>query len=122
MYGLIDSGGAIAGRGELVERDILVTGTQGGRDVRGFEAAGTMPADKKGWFIDLDEPSPGERVVSNPRVRGTVLLFASMVPPQEDTCDAGGTGYINALDARSEERRVGKECVRPCRSRWSPDH
>lgn len=99
MYGLIDSGGAIAGRGELVERDILVTGTQGGRDVRGFEAAGTMPADKKGWFIDLDEPSPGERVVSNPRVRGTVLLFASMVPPQEDTCDAGGTGYINALDA-----------------------
>src|SRR3546814_14189335 len=23
---------------------------------------------------------------------------------------------------RSEERRVGKECVRPCRFRWSPDH
>ena len=23
---------------------------------------------------------------------------------------------------RSEERRVGKECVQPCRSRWSPDH
>src|SRR3546814_3106134 len=22
---------------------------------------------------------------------------------------------------RSEERRVGKECVRTCRSRWSPD-
>ena len=24
--------------------------------------------------------------------------------------------------ARSEERRVGKECLRPCRSRWSPYH
>src|SRR3546814_14303242 len=24
--------------------------------------------------------------------------------------------------ARSEERRVGKECVSPCRSRWSQDH
>src|SRR3546814_20412380 len=24
--------------------------------------------------------------------------------------------------ARSEERRVGKECVSPCRSRWSPYH
>src|SRR3546814_11833580 len=24
--------------------------------------------------------------------------------------------------SRSEERRVGKECVRTCRSRWSPDH
>src|SRR3546814_11612648 len=23
---------------------------------------------------------------------------------------------------RSEERRVGKECVSPCRSRWSPYH
>src|SRR3546814_516532 len=28
--------------------------------------------------------------------------------------------YI-AVD-RSEERRVGKECVSTCRSRWSPDH
>src|SRR3546814_12997846 len=30
---------------------------------------------------------------------------------------------IDALDgwmARSEERRVGKECVSTCRSRWSP--
>ena len=25
-------------------------------------------------------------------------------------------------DARSEERRVGKECVSLCRSRWSPYH
>src|SRR3546814_17735748 len=27
-----------------------------------------------------------------------------------------------AAVARSEERRVGKECVSPCRSRWSPYH
>src|SRR3546814_21136971 len=26
------------------------------------------------------------------------------------------------ISYRSEERRVGKECVRTCRSRWSPDH
>ena len=26
------------------------------------------------------------------------------------------------LAARSEERRVGKECLRLCRSRWSPYH
>ena len=25
-------------------------------------------------------------------------------------------------DDRSEERRVGKECLRLCRSRWSPYH
>src|SRR3546814_11277042 len=27
-----------------------------------------------------------------------------------------------AIYDRSEERRVGEECVRTCRSRWSPDH
>src|SRR3546814_2822014 len=26
------------------------------------------------------------------------------------------------IDQRSEERRVGKECVSTCRSRWSPYH
>src|SRR3546814_5527023 len=28
----------------------------------------------------------------------------------------------HADDRRSEERRVGKECVSTCRSRWSPYH
>src|SRR3546814_2140364 len=27
-----------------------------------------------------------------------------------------------SVTGRSEERRVGKECVRTCRSRWSPYH
>src|SRR3546814_4962067 len=38
------------------------------------------------------------------------------------------TGWIygergnNFVKTRSEERRVGKECVSTCRSRWSPYH
>src|SRR3546814_12059072 len=28
----------------------------------------------------------------------------------------------NVVSERSEERRVGKECVSTCRSRWSPYH
>src|SRR3546814_17809450 len=31
-------------------------------------------------------------------------------------------GIAIAIGARSEERRVGKECVSTCRSRWSPYH
>src|SRR3546814_12741583 len=31
-------------------------------------------------------------------------------------------GQADACLARSEERRVGKECVSTCRSRWSPYH
>ena len=34
---------------------------------------------------------------------------------------AGGTVF-HAGPLRSEERRVGKECRMPCRSRWSPYH
>src|SRR3546814_21123333 len=32
------------------------------------------------------------------------------------------TAPENAQEWRSEERRVGKECVSTCRSRWSPCH
>src|SRR3546814_15105567 len=35
---------------------------------------------------------------------------------------AAGLDQVVDAVARSEERRVGKECVSTCRSRWSPDH
>src|SRR3546814_12097191 len=37
--------------------------------------------------------------------------------PEHDACVKIGDD-----EARSEERRVGKECVSTCRSRWSPYH
>src|SRR3546814_374572 len=36
--------------------------------------------------------------------------------------DSGLADGIVVTPSRSEERRVGKECVSPCRSRWSPYH
>ena len=98
MYGVIDAGTTVA-RSDLVARDILVSTTLGGRAVRGFAPNAALPAGKQGWVIDLGTPKPGERIVSNPRVRGAVLLTASLIPPATNTCDAGGTGYINAVDA-----------------------
>ena len=35
---------------------------------------------------------------------------------------AGGGAQGFDFGGRSEERRVGKECSSPCRSRWSPYH
>src|SRR3546814_18933500 len=35
-------------------------------------------------------------------------------------CDSSLAG--SRASCRSEERRVGKECVSTCRSRWSPDN
>src|SRR3546814_17987054 len=38
------------------------------------------------------------------------------------TFSVGSVAVANILLSRSEERRVGKECVSTCRSRWSPSH
>src|SRR3546814_549231 len=43
-----------------------------------------------------------------------ILLTLGIVPSRPDT----GYGYVQYT--RSEKRRVGKECVSTCRSRWPP--
>ena len=47
-----------------------------------------------------------------------ILIQTLDVFEQTETID----GIVLACKARSEERRVGKECLRLCRSRWSPYH
>src|SRR3546814_12818509 len=47
------------------------------------------------------------------------LTFIAFLPPPMVT---GAPPFINFDWLRSAERRVGKECVSTCRSRWSPYH
>src|SRR3546814_16442297 len=50
------------------------------------------------------------------------LMFAeNLFPPIPSELIMPLAGFA-AARGRSEERRVGKECVSTCRSRWSPDH
>src|SRR3546814_13128137 len=42
--------------------------------------------------------------------------------PVELIVTFGPGGGSDVMGRRSEERRVGKECVRTCRSRWVPAH
>ena len=57
-----------------------------------------------------------------------VLLHGQMMPRRMQQplarALAGAGLHVVTLDllGRSEERRVGKECSEPCRSRWSPYH
>ena len=44
----------------------------------------------------------------------TIVAFAN--------ADGGDIAIGISDKTRSEERRVGKECLRLCRSRWSPYH
>lgn len=97
IYGLIDDGTDVR-KSDLQMRDIVATAMVNGRFQRAFEPASSLPADRKGWYLDLDTPEPGERVVSRPQVRGNVLLFSSLIPPTNDTCEAGGKGFVNAID------------------------
>src|SRR3546814_1534333 len=50
-----------------------------------------------------------------------VSVVAIALVPAEQLAE-GDTPLLKVVEARSEERRVGKECVSTCRSRWSPDH
>src|SRR3546814_14223691 len=48
--------------------------------------------------------------------------FARMVQSSDVTALTRIPGIGKKTAERSEERRVGKECVSTCRSRWSPYH
>src|SRR3546814_16518709 len=48
---------------------------------------------------------------------GSGCRRGSLPPSTPPSCAAAATWA-----SRSEERRVGKECVSTCRSRWAPDH
>src|SRR3546814_14842554 len=60
----------------------------------------------------------GDKVSQGAAVCTLLGAVASTEPAAKRAPDAGQP----AEASRSEERRVGKECVSTCRSRWSPYH
>src|SRR3546814_17428294 len=79
--------------------------------------AGASPA-LLAAFVILEGAGYGVTAISRPVVSATVLgrdgfgaISGALALP-----------FIGATALRSEERRVGKEGVRTCRSRWSPYH
>ena len=60
-------------------------------------------------------------------LRATTVLRGELVVAAEGmrlrvTAQRGDAAEPTWVMVRSEERRVGKECSLPCRSRWSPYH
>src|SRR3546814_19952825 len=49
------------------------------------------------------------------------IVAAGVAGSQRLSCGSA-RDHLLGFQARSEERRVGKECVSMCRSRWSPYH
>ena len=67
------------------------------------------------------EPGRGQGCRDGPW-RVHICIKSSLLPAQRWEALAGWVGSERLGCSRSEERRVGKECLRLCRSRWSPYH
>ena len=67
-------------------------------------------------------PPPAGRAQEEHGSRGSSLGAVGVsLWAVEEVRGSPGSSHSSAL-TRSEERRVGKECLRLCRSRWSPYH
>lgn len=98
-YGLVDDDTPISeGRSALRERTFAVTGTVAGRLVRGVsKAAPDDMVNRKGWYLDLGAPRPGERIISRSQIiqlAVPALQVVAIYPENNDPC-AGGGGSSN---------------------------
>src|SRR3546814_249383 len=76
--------------------------------------------------VEVREGFYGSLAVEEPRA---ALLARDVLASGGSAADAAVATYFalaatlpSSAGLRSEERRVGKECVSTCRSRWSPNH
>src|SRR3546814_16841612 len=75
-----------------------------------------------------EEPPPVSCALPPPSATKTqsasdsLIRWWPLVLPFGHTAISPGRIGQRPSSSRSEERRVGKECVRTCRSRWSPYH
>ena len=117
------------GRNRLAPSDKLNiacigVGGMGGNDVRGVGKTENMYA-----LCDVDDRQAAQSFTAFPLAK-RFKDFRVMLDKEGKSIDAvtvstpDHTHTVAGMMAmkRSEERRVGKECCTPCRSRWSPYH
>src|SRR3546814_6704723 len=96
-------------------------------DLDGVSHETLIPKEKQVLVHDGQVVNKGEMIVDGPpdphdilRLQGIEKLATYIVDEVQDVYRLQGV-KINDKH-RSEERRVGKECVSTCSSRWSPYH
>src|SRR3546814_13224766 len=88
----------------LVRRDLA--------ELRRFDRAALTPDAQLSYDLFAHD---AEEAIERHRWRGNHYPVCQMRGPQRDIPQT-------LINNRSEERRLGKECVSTCRSRWSPYH
>src|SRR3546814_8969175 len=78
------------------------------------------------WSSDVCSSDLADHVGAGLQLRALLVVIDAAVDQGELQPEVGGELHRVLVDLdrqlRSEERRVGKECVSTCRSRWSPYH
>src|SRR3546814_16086076 len=81
------------------------------------------------WLNDRAEPATRGTILawymvalSSGQALGQLILRSGNTAPQLPFELASVLISLAIIPVRSEERRVGKECVSTCNSRWSPSH
>src|SRR3546814_16669169 len=85
-----------------------------------------IDVDGKGWTASLEAGYP-LALSANWTLEPQAQLLWQQVKLDDradsfSTIDFATGDVLTGRAGRSEERRVGKECVSTCRSRWSPSH
>src|SRR3546814_13495658 len=116
-----------ASRGTVVDLEALRDALQSGH--LSGAAIDVFPTEPKGKDEPLDSPLIGLRnVILTPHIGGSTQESQENIGKEVAEklvrfIQSGTTkGAVNFPEIRSEERRVGKASVSPCRSRWSPNH
>ena len=73
-------------------------------------------------WIDEIRPTLDPRNAFLARVAANAMATIARELTQGPAAEAEAVARMGEVLGRSEERRVGKECMPVCRSRWSPYH
>src|SRR3546814_14204311 len=93
-------------------------------DVQAILSAAEKHAVEHQWPVTISVVDDGGHLLGLQRLDGAAPISAQIAPAKARTAALGRREsriYEETIN-RSEERRVGKECVSTCRSRWSPYH
>src|SRR3546814_735734 len=115
----------------MSEAPVIQAITPSTHDLGDFRVHRSLPAKERtmvGPFIFFDQAgpaklAPGQGIDVRPHPHINLATVTYMFEGSFLHRDSlGSCQLIEPGAVRSEERRVGKECVSTCRSRWSPSH